>query len=153
MRSDSKNMNPTQCKTHGCAIAGSRRGMVLVIVIVTMSICVVLFGLWARNLVSEQRRSVNQQYQMQAARLAEAGLRRVIARRRANPEFQDETWSVSAASLGGRHAATVQLRAVPTGGTTAIRYEATARYPADAIRRAQVTKHVEVPAPTAEGET
>jgi hypothetical protein len=127
--------------------------MVLILVIVTTSICLALFGLWAQNLIKEHRRFVNQQYRVQATRLAEAGVRRAMVRRSADPQFKEETWSVPAASLGGARSASVQLRAVPSGDAASIRYEATARFPADAVRRAQITKHIEVPVPSAETES
>jgi hypothetical protein len=34
-----------------------------------------------------------------------------------------------------------------------LRYEATAQFPDDAVRRAQVTKHVEVPIPPTDNES
>jgi Tfp pilus assembly protein PilX len=121
-----------------------RRGVVLIVVIVTTSISLVLFGIWARNMVNEHRRFANQQYRLQATRLAEAGIRRAVVRKSADPQFQEETWSVPAESLGGQHAASVQIRAVSSGDATTMRYEATAQYPAGAVRRAQVTKRIEV---------
>lgn len=129
------------------------RGVVLIIVIVTTSISLVLFGMWAQNMVKEHRRFANQQYRLQATRLAEAGIRRAMARKLVDPQFQEETWSVPAESLGGTHAANVQIRAVPGDNATTVRYEATAQFPADAVRRAQITKEIEVPIPPSGNES
>jgi type II secretory pathway component PulK len=122
----------------------ARRGVVLILVIVTVSISMVLFGLWAQNLVKEHRRFTNQQFRMQATRLAEAGVRRAIVRRAAVPAFTEETWSVPAESLGGAHGGSVQIRVISNNDASALQYEATAQYPADAVRRAQVTKRIEI---------
>jgi hypothetical protein len=130
-----------------------RRGIVLIVILATASICLVLFGLWVKNLVREHGRSVGRQQRVQATRLAEAGLRRAIARRSAEPQFQQEVWNVPAEQLGGRHAGVVELRVKNSENGKADRYEATARYPAEAARRAQVTKHIELPASPTEGES
>ncbi|MCI0332212.1 MAG: hypothetical protein L0228_03175 [Planctomycetes bacterium] len=123
-----------------------RRGVVLIVVIVTISISLTLFGLWARNIVKEHQRFAYQQFRLQAVRLAEAGVRRAIARRVADPQFEQEAWAVSADHLGGKHAAKVQIRAVPNDAS-AVGYEATAEYPADAVRQARVTRQIEMSIP------
>ena len=119
------------------------RGVALIVVIVTISISLTLFGLWARNIVRDHRRVENHYFRAQAARLAEAGLKLAIARRAANPEFQEETWSIPAESLDGTHAATVQIRIQPTDDAETLRYEATAQYPTGMERRAQISKRIE----------
>jgi hypothetical protein len=130
-----------------------RRGVVLIVILATTSICLVLFGLWAKNLVREHGRSISRQQRVQATRLAEAGLRRAIARRSSDPEFQQEVWNIPADQLGGRYAGVVELHVTNSNNGEAERYEATARYPADAARRAQVTKHIELPISPAESES
>ena len=130
-----------------------RRGVVLIVVIVTTSISLVLFGMWAKNMVSEHRRFANQQFRLQATRLAEAGVRRAMARKFADPQFQEETWSVPADSLGGPHAANVQIRVIQGDDATTVRYEATAQFPMGAARRAQITKRIELPIPPSGNES
>jgi hypothetical protein len=125
----------------------------LILVIVAVSLSMTLFGLWAQSMVKEHRRFANQQFRIQATRLAEAGVRRAMARRAADSAFTEETWSVPAESLGGTHGATVQIRVGRNDDNTALRYEATAQYPTDATRRAQITKHIEVSNPPQENES
>lgn len=120
-----------------------RRGLALVIVLVLAVICLALFGVWARSIVMEKRRLANQQYRLQAVRLAEAGVRRGQARRAADPAFVEETWAVPAEDLGGRHGGEVRIRVTPAGAG-AERVEAVAEFPADNLRRAQVTRWLEV---------
>jgi len=124
-----------------------RPGVVLIVVIVTASISLMLFGIWAKNMVKEHHRFANHRYRMQASRLAEAGVRRAIARKTADAAFQQETWSVPADAFGGANVGRVQLSARPSAGDTSVRYEATAQFPADSVRRAKVTKSIELPNP------
>jgi len=130
-----------------------RRGVVLVVVLVTISISLTLFGLWARTIVQEHRRQANQQFRLQAARLAEAGVRRAMQRRAADPQFEEDTWMAPAEHLGGTHAAKVRIRATPNDDTTALRYEATAEFPTGAVRRAQITKRIEIATPLSGNES
>ena len=46
----------------------------LVAIIVVLSISLTLFGIWARAVLRERTRLASQQFQLQAARLAEAGV-------------------------------------------------------------------------------
>ncbi len=130
-----------------------RRGVVLIVVIVTISISLTLFGLWARNIVNEHQRLAYQRFRLQAVRLAEAGVRRAIARRTADPQFEQETWTVPADQLGGKHAANVRVRAVPRDAPSTVRYEATAEYPAGAVRQARLTRQIEVSIPPSGSES
>jgi Tfp pilus assembly protein PilX len=140
-------------RCHASSRRVPRRGIVLILVIVTASISMTLFGMWAQNMVMEHRRFANQAFRAQATRLAEAGIRRAMSRRAADPQFTEESWRVPAESLGEAYGATVQIRIVPNDDATAVRYEATAQFPADALRRAQVTKHVETTISPTENES
>jgi len=125
---------------------GSRRpGMVLLAVLVLFSVSLTLFGLWSRAIVREHASLATQQYRIQAARLAEAGLERAISLRAANANYTEEVWSVPAPELDHTHAAQVQIRVVPTVDAGSLRYEATAEFPVGAIHHVQITKSIEIP--------
>jgi hypothetical protein len=121
-----------------------RPGVVLVAVIVTLTIGLALFAVWAQTIVRERRQMANQQLRLQAVRLAEAGIQRALARRAADPDYGAETWSVPATHLGGKHAAAVRIRLTPAENTAMTRVEATAEYPVGALRRAQFSTRIEV---------
>jgi hypothetical protein len=104
-------------------------------------------------MVQEHRRFAERQYRVQATRLAEAGLQRALARRTADAAFNSETWNVPAESFGGSQAGVVQIRVVTESAAGKQRYEATAQFPAGAVRRAQITKRFEVSAASTEGES
>jgi Tfp pilus assembly protein PilX len=122
------------------------RGVALVLVIVAMSIALALFAIWTRAIVQAHRRSTSRQSELQAVRLAEAGVRRANALRAANSQYNEETWSIPKENMDGPYAAEVRILVTPIVETSLVRYQATAEYPAGATRRAQVTRKAETPA-------
>jgi hypothetical protein len=125
----------------------ARRGVVLLVIIVLLSVSLVLFGVWARQAVNEQDRLETQQKRLQTILLAEAGLQRALALRAADPKFEQETWSVPAAQLDQKHAAEVRISVAPGASQGTLRYEAVALFPVGAIRHVQLTKSIEIPNP------
>src|SRR5688572_21202298 len=103
--------NPSR-NVHCANAAASRRGMVLVAVVVVFAIALALFGVWTKSALREQQRIRNQQFRLQAVRLAEAGVRRAVARRAGQSQYEGETWHVSAEMLDKSHDANVQIRVV-----------------------------------------
>jgi hypothetical protein len=124
-------------------IAASRRGIVLIAVVSLFAISLTLFGVWAKAAVEQQARFHSQQYRVQAVRLAEAGVRRAVARRLADPQYENETWQIPAEMLDTSYAAKVQIRVAKGGAARALLYQATAEYPAGVARRAQITRRIE----------
>jgi type II secretory pathway pseudopilin PulG len=135
-------------KSNGDDIAASRRGIVLVAVVALIAISLTLFGVWAQSAVQQQKRFHLRQYRMQAVRLAEAGVRRAVARRLADVQFESETWRIPDEMLDNSNAAEVRIRVAAAGVSGALIYEATAEFPAGEVRRAQVTRRIETANPT-----
>ena len=121
-----------------------RRGIAMVIVIALFAICLTLFGLWARQIVDEQRRLTSQQNRMQAIRLAEAGVLRARTQLASDLTFTKDNWSVPASMLGGTHSGDVRIRVHPADESGSARCEVIAEYPADVLRRAQITRQFAV---------
>jgi hypothetical protein len=86
-----------------------------------------------------------EQWRMQAVRLAEAGVQRGLAGRVADPTYNQETWRVTADELGASHAGAVRIRIVNDPEQSVLHCEATAEFPAGALRRAQITRQIEIP--------
>jgi hypothetical protein len=122
-----------------------RNGVVVVIMVVFIALSLTLFGLWTKSLVRGRDRLSMQLFRIQAERLAEAGLDRARARRASDPAYSEETWSVPAAELDSTHNAEVRIRVSALPNKGGLRYEATAEFPAGAVRHAQRTKHVDTP--------
>jgi hypothetical protein len=131
----------------------SRRGIVLIAVVALFTISLTLFGVWAQAAVRHQQRIRNQQYRVQAVRLAEAGVRRAVARRLAGPQYETEVWRVPAEMLDRSHAAEVRIRVTAGGASGTVLYEATAEYPDGAVRRAQITRRIETINPVTEDQS
>lgn len=125
-----------------------RRGIALVAVLVLFAISLTLFGLWAKSAVRERQHLASKFLRVQAQQLAEAGVHRAMALRAADPEYDEEIWSVPAESLGGTRRAEVHIRISPTQDAAAIRIEATVTYPVEAVRHAEVTRRIEIPNPS-----
>jgi hypothetical protein len=124
-----------------------RPAVILVVLIVVMTIVITLFGLWARQVVSEQRRIEMQAYRLQAVRLAEAGVQRLLATRATTSAARTESWSIPAGTLDGRHTAIVKFQMIPAADGKSTKYVATAEYPAESLRREVVTRSVSVSGP------
>jgi hypothetical protein len=136
----------------GSGHASQRRGIVLVAIVAVFAISLTLFGVWAKAAIQNQQRIGNQQFRMQAVRLAEAGLRRAMARRAADPQYNEEVWHVPAEMLDEPNAAEVRIRILAGDNMAMLRYEATAEFPARAVRRAQITRRIDLTIPAQEDE-
>ena len=132
----------------GVVKTSSQSGVVLVAVVVVLTISLTLFALWARTAVQQHQRMRLQQWRVQAVRLAEAGLRRGLARRATDGEFTQETWRVAAGALDKSHAGVVRILVMAGSDGARLRCGATAEFPAGAVRRAQITKQIEIPIST-----
>jgi Tfp pilus assembly protein PilX len=128
------------------------QGIVLVVLVVVMGVALALFGIWARQIVRAQRRLESRQYRVQAQRLAEAGVRRAIARLAADANFTGESWTVPADQLDSRHAAVVRIEVAPSPFESTLRCQATAEFPAGAVRRATIIESIQLPVPAARDE-
>lgn len=121
------------------------QGVALVTVIVAMAIALALFAIWGRTVVQQHHRAAARQHRLQAARLAEAGIRRAMALRAANPQYNEETWTIPREALGGAHSAEVRIRVAPAEANST-RYQVTAEYPAGTPRRVRASRHIEITA-------
>ncbi|HUT93389.1 MAG TPA: hypothetical protein VMY37_28255 [Thermoguttaceae bacterium] len=88
-----------------------RRGAVLLVAIVCIAVASVIFLSILRLSVAERTRVEVEAWQVQAAWLAESALERAAARLADDPDYEGETWSLSAEDLGTRDGAAVTIRA------------------------------------------
>jgi hypothetical protein len=114
----------------------------LISVVVVLALSMTLFGLWAQAAIREHRWLEGEALRLQAMRLAESGVARAVERRANDPGYLEETWSIPAAEFQSRNAAEVRIRIEAIGDE--LHVSATADYPADAVRRARVTKQIEI---------
>jgi hypothetical protein len=124
-------------------------GFVVVSMVVLLAVAMTLFGLWAKAAVREYRQLEYRQQELQATRLAEAGVGRGMARLASDPAYEGETWTIPAADLDRPQGAEVHIRVVPSpDADQPAHVEATADFPAGAVRRARHTKKSDIPSPS-----
>ena len=101
---------------------GRRKGAVIIIVLFLLTIVGVVVGTLVHALLIEHRQLRVHHQQLQAAWLAESGLRRAVARLRTDGQFSGETWSLPAEALGSDADASVEIRVAPVEGRPHWRY-------------------------------
>jgi hypothetical protein len=91
----------------------TRRGMVLVLVLVCLAVAASLIVVAVRRALVADRSAQAGQQNLQAAWLADSGVERASARLTADPGYTGETWNIPAAELDGRHPAKVVIAVRP----------------------------------------
>jgi len=122
-----------------------RRGVAIIMVIAFYAVAVAMMGVWVRSALSHQQQVRRWHEKTQATWLAEAGVRRAVARISSDEEYSGERWQIESTEIGGDHAAEVVLRIEPVEGTLGlVRITATAHYPAGQKKRVQSSKILEL---------
>jgi Tfp pilus assembly protein PilX len=87
-----------------------QRGITLILVMACLFVVAIVGMSLLRNAELQHRQIRQQYFRMQALWLAEAGTQRAAEQLRRQPEYDGETWKVSAAELGGKFAGVVTIR-------------------------------------------
>jgi Tfp pilus assembly protein PilX len=121
-----------------------RRGMVAVVVLLSMAIGAGLL-MTALQLAADMRRAADaESRRLQAQWLAESAVERAAARLASDGGYSGETWNIPASELGGR-AAAVEIRAETVAGDGDARLVSVrADFPNAPWDRARVVKNVTV---------
>jgi type II secretory pathway component PulK len=111
--------------------------LVCLIILSMVAVALLRVGVARRDEVrAEERR-------LQAEWLAEAGLRRALARLDADPAYTGETWNIEARELGAPDSATVAIAIERQAGDTKSRtIRVRADYPRDPPSRARCTRQI-----------
>ena len=123
-----------------------RRGWVLVAAIVCTAVASVIFMSILRLLAAERRATQTDQWQVQAAWLAESGIERAANRLSGDPKYSGETWKLPAGAFAARAGAAVKIEVQPIPeqpGQRLIRVQAD--YPDDPQHRVRQTRQAVVP--------
>lgn len=138
----------------------ARRGGTIILVIAFFAIAMALAGGWVQTALNQQRHMKLWQEKTQVNWLADAGIRRALARRAADDTYQGEIWNLSPDDLDRRDAAKVIIRletlASDDDTQPKLQVTAIATYPAGLTKRVQTTQTARIPmnTPTLEtGET
>ena len=126
-----------------------RRGAVMIIVLVLFAVTFAFAGIWAKRLLAEHRGQRRSEERVQAAWLAEAGVRRAAAQLSADADYQGEEWPVDAKELNRAKPASVLISIQPGDSPGQVRLVARARYPREDAH-VQATKTVVFTLPSTE---
>ncbi len=126
---------------------GSRRGAVLLTVVVCLMVVTVLSVALARTLVMQHRQLQTRQHQLQALWLMQAAVDRAHAKLKDAGEgatpYVGETWEISAEQLGGEHAALVVIEAEPSSeDASRIVVDIDVQYPAQAVKSVRKNRRI-----------
>jgi hypothetical protein len=122
-----------------------RRGAILVVILVCFVVAAGMFVILGRQSVAQRREAETQIWTAQAQWIAEAAFERAAARLTADAKYAGETWTISAAELGGKDGAQARIRVEKVGGWPSLRIvRVEADYPDDQVHRSRWSKKVAV---------
>lgn len=129
-----------------------RAGFAAVVVLVVFAVVMSLCGAWLKNAMTSARQQRLSEERLQAAWLAEAGVRRGAARWTADAGYAGEEWRLSGEEISRPAGAVVIIRIEPIEDEpNQVQIVARARYP-HASPRVRVTKRVNFQHPLADQE-
>jgi hypothetical protein len=127
----------------GEGTTASRRGAILVVILVCFVIAATLFVVLARSAISQRRAAETRYWNLQAQWLGEAALERAAARSATDPKYDGETWRVPAAEFAASQGGTVKIEVAKDDdppGRRLVRVEAF--YPDDPVHCCRWEKQV-----------
>ena len=122
-----------------------RRGAILIVILVCFLVAASMFALLARHSVAEHRAAETQLWTAQAQWIAEAAIERAAVRLAVNADYTGDTWTISAAELGGNDGGQARIRVEKIDGSSnrrTVRVEAD--YPDDPVHRSRWTKQIAI---------
>ncbi|QDT88475.1 hypothetical protein [Gimesia algae] len=107
-------------RLHYKAFTGSqaektRRGAVLVIVMVCLLLISLVMASLLKSTLLQRRQMLKEQLLVQADWLVESALERAAQQRLTNPEYRGEVWQIDPEELGTRYAASAEIVLKPEG--------------------------------------
>jgi type II secretory pathway component PulK len=117
--------------------------MLAIAVLVCLIVLTLIAGALLRVGAAQRDEIRAEERRLQAEWLAEAGLRRALARLDADPAYTGETWNIEARELGAADSATVAIAIERQLGETKSRtIRVRADYPRDPPNRARRTRQI-----------
>jgi hypothetical protein len=110
--------------------ATDRHGAILAGVIIILAMIMLLAGTMVKRIVASHHRGDAHQRHLQSMLLAEAGMRRAVARLAREPDYRGEQWVVTPEQLEGAWRADVDIEVEPVpDGTDSMAVTVECRYP------------------------
>jgi hypothetical protein len=119
--------------------------MLAIAVLVCLIVLTLIAGALLRVGAAQREEARAEERRLQAEWLAEAGLRRALARLDVDAHYTGETWNIDARELGAADAATVTIAVErPPGDTKSRTIRVRADYPRDPPRRARCSRQTTI---------
>ncbi|MCA9016174.1 MAG: hypothetical protein KDA77_12650, partial [Planctomycetaceae bacterium] len=93
----------------------TRRGAVLVIVMVCLLLITLLMASLLKSALMQRRQMIKEQYRVQAEWILESALERAARQRLNDSAYQGEVWQISPDDLGTKYAASAEITLKPEG--------------------------------------
>ena len=122
--------NQRRARIHALSYRRGRRGVAMVMVVLTLVVVTALLGGLLRHLVLANRQMKQFANKAQAALLAESGIERAAATLATNVSYTGGVWEVAPEQLAGKHAGEVEISITPADEDNLKVIEVTAIYPA-----------------------
>jgi Tfp pilus assembly protein PilX len=124
----------------------ARKGMVLIAVMAFLLIAIMMILAWLKAAALERRTFRTLVERSQADWLAESAIDRAVAQLQIDPDYQGETWEISAADLQGKDSAIVVITVTSVADQAEVRkISVRADYPTVPERRNRRSKTIEIP--------
>jgi hypothetical protein len=102
----------------------------MVVALIALAVTFSLSAAMLRRAALQHREIQRREWMIQAEWLANSGVTRALAKRRADPKYTEESWDVSAADIGGSDAGRVAIVIKPEDNAPErITLDVTADYP------------------------
>ncbi len=125
-----------------------RRGFLSVVVLISLVVLMMIAVSLLRTGLARRDEARAQERRLQADWLAEAGIRRAIARLDGDPGYTGETWPIDAPALDSADGASVQIDVErDRQGSSQRTIRVRADYPLDAVRRVRRSRQITIRAP------
>lgn len=122
---------------------GTRRGAVLVIVMVCLLLITLLMASLLKSALMQRRQMIKEQFRVQADWLLDSALERAAQQRLENPEYQGEVWQIAPQELGSRYAAAAEITLkTEAAENSQLMIQARVRYPENAPFSVTRTKKI-----------
>ena len=125
-------MKQSRGRNHAVPCRRNRRGVAMVMVVLTLVVVTALLGGLLRHLVMANRQMKQFANKAQASLLAESGIERAAATLAVNSSYAGGVWEVTPEQLEGKRAGEVEISIKPTDEGNLKAIEVTAIYPASA---------------------
>jgi len=126
----------------------NRRGVALLLALGCLAVATALIVSLSRSATIGRQATRQQTWRMQAEWLAESAVERAAAQLAEDPDYEGETWLLSAAQLGGEHDALVDIKVASNPDQPRRRLvDVRADYPNHPVHRASNNKQITVRLP------